>query len=236
MAASQIHKAGQLGAQAAKYLFYNMAFGRRFFWRARSTFSPPTKTGFFRVGQLGKSSLRLGALGLTQYAEHWRRSTCSPRPTVSPAYIGVGYVIGPELAALNFSGSVLAWGLLIPLLIYFLGPQLQTFLPANAADEFVVRSGQRASGAIIVRPIAVGSMLVGTGYTLFRMRKNLIGGPGAGISRIESGAPPTGIHGAHGALYELDACSRWIGVRFCVMSCCTVSVGHGRRRHRGGAS
>src|SRR5271155_2642531 len=27
VAASQIHKAGQLGAQAAKYLFYNMAFG-----------------------------------------------------------------------------------------------------------------------------------------------------------------------------------------------------------------
>ncbi len=27
VAASQIHKAGQVGAQAAKYLFYNMAFG-----------------------------------------------------------------------------------------------------------------------------------------------------------------------------------------------------------------
>jgi len=45
-------------------------------------------------------------------------------PTVSPAFIGVGYIIGPELAALNFSGSVVAWGLLIPLLIFFLGPQL----------------------------------------------------------------------------------------------------------------
>ena len=45
---------------------------------------------------------------------------------MSPAFIGVGYIIGPELAALNFSGSVVAWGLLIPLLIFFLGPQLQT--------------------------------------------------------------------------------------------------------------
>ncbi len=31
-------------------------------------------------------------------------------PTVSPAFVGVGYIIGPELAALNFSGSVVAWG------------------------------------------------------------------------------------------------------------------------------
>ena len=50
---------------------------------------------------------------------------------MSPAYIGVGYIIGPELAALNFAGGVLAWGFLVPLLIFFMGPQLQTFLPAG---------------------------------------------------------------------------------------------------------
>jgi uncharacterized oligopeptide transporter (OPT) family protein len=54
---------------------------------------------------------------------------------VSPAFIGVGYIIGPELAALNFSGSLVAWGLLIPLLIFFMGPQLQTYLPAGARNE-----------------------------------------------------------------------------------------------------
>ena len=45
-------------------------------------------------------------------------------PAVSPAYLGVGYIIGPRLASLNFAGGVVAWGLLVPLLIYFLGPTL----------------------------------------------------------------------------------------------------------------
>jgi hypothetical protein len=44
----------------------------------------------------------------------------------------VGYIIGPELAALNFSGSIIAWGLLIPLLIFFLGPQLHNYLPPGS--------------------------------------------------------------------------------------------------------
>ena len=72
-------------------------------------------------------------------------------PTISPAYLGVGYIIGPELAALNFSGGVLAWGLLVPLLIFFLGPQLQTFLPAGAATQ----AGWALANAVwryIVRP------------------------------------------------------------------------------------
>jgi len=30
-------------------------------------------------------------------------------PGVSPAYMGVGYIIGPNLAALNFTGGLLAW-------------------------------------------------------------------------------------------------------------------------------
>ena len=100
-------------------------------------------------------------------------------PTVSPAYIGVGYVIGPALASLNFSGSMIAWGLLIPLLMYFLGPQLQTFLPANATDESWLGASRTRCGAISCGPIAVGGMLTGATYTLFKMRKSL----GVGLAR-----------------------------------------------------
>ena len=79
---------------------------------------------------------------------------------MSPAYIGVGYIIGPELAALNFSGSVLAWGLMVPLLIFFLGPQLQVFLPAGSTDASWIGLAN-AVWRYIVRPIAVGGMMVG---------------------------------------------------------------------------
>jgi hypothetical protein len=43
-------------------------------------------------------------------------------PGVSPAYIGVGYIIGPTLGALAFSGGIIAWGLLTPIILYFIGP------------------------------------------------------------------------------------------------------------------
>ena len=85
----------------------------------------------------------------------------------------MGYIIGPELASLNFSGSVLAWGLLIPLLIYFLGPQLQTMLPPGATGDEGWSGLAYGVWRFIVRPIAVGGMLFGSIYTLFRMRKAL---------------------------------------------------------------
>jgi len=31
-------------------------------------------------------------------------------PEASPAFLGVGFIIGPKLAGINFSGGVLAWG------------------------------------------------------------------------------------------------------------------------------
>jgi putative OPT family oligopeptide transporter len=106
---------------------------------------------------------------------------------VSPAYIGVGYIIGPELAALNFSGGLLAWGLMVPLLMFLLGPQLQAFLPPGAEAE----SWAGTVGLVwrfIVRPIAVGGMLVGAAYTLYRMRKNLFGGLGKAFAELKGKA------------------------------------------------
>ena len=38
--------------------------------------------------------------------------------------MGVGYIIGPKLGALNFSGGLLAWGLMAPMILYFLIPDL----------------------------------------------------------------------------------------------------------------
>ena len=64
VAASEIHKAGQAGAKAAKYLFYNMAFGAAVFLTGAFNLFAPNRDFFFHVGQLGKSTLRLGGLCL----------------------------------------------------------------------------------------------------------------------------------------------------------------------------
>lgn len=188
VAASQIHKAGQLGAQAAKYLFYNMAFAAAVFLAGTFNFFATDKDWVFPVGQAGKSILRLGPLGSTNTLKTGGVTVFSG-PTVSPAYIGVGYVIGPALASLNFSGTIIAWGLLIPLLMYFMGPQLASFMPANATDDTWIGMANSV-WRYIVRPIAVGGMLFGSAYTLFRMRKSLFGGLARAFAELKTGAAP----------------------------------------------
>jgi len=189
VAASQIHKAGQMGAQAAKFLFYNMAFGAIVFLAGAFNGFATDKDWFFPIGRIGGTSLRLGAPG-TRNALATGGVTVFSGPTVSPAYVGVGYVIGPALASLNFSGSILAWGLLIPLLMYFLGPQLKDFLPPNSTGDDSWLGIANGVWRFIVRPIAVGGMLTGAAYTLFRMRKALGAGLARAFHELKVGAAP----------------------------------------------
>ena len=173
IAASQIHKAGQQGAEAARYLFWNIGLGGVVYLLGRFGLFASDKDVLVHVG--GSSArLRLGGAGSTQTLAVGG-ATSFAAPSVSPAYLGVGYIIGPRLAALQFAGGVLAWGLLVPLLTYFLGPQLRAFMPAGAADESWIGLAA-ATGRYIVRPIAVGGMLVGAAYTLWRMRTSIFSG------------------------------------------------------------
>jgi putative OPT family oligopeptide transporter len=105
---------------------------------------------------------------------------------VSPAYLGVGYIIGVRLAAIQFAGSVLAWGLLVPLMIFFLGPQLKAYIPADTPDNWATMAD--AVWRYIVRPIAVGGMLVGAAFTLFKMRASLTAGIGKAFADLHQTA------------------------------------------------
>jgi putative OPT family oligopeptide transporter len=175
IAASEIHKAGQRGAKAAKYLFWNIGLGGLTFMLGRFGFFATDAGISLRIGQLGASRVRLGGNTSSSNILHTGGATAFAAPSISPAYLGVGYIIGPRLAALQFSGGVLAWGFIVPLLIYFLGPQLGAFLPAGAPQG----SWSDIAGAVwryIVRPIAVGGMLVGAAYTLFGMRTSIASG------------------------------------------------------------
>ena len=94
-------------------------------------------------------------------------------PSASPALMGIGYIIGPRLAAINFSGSVFAWWLLIPLVL-FIDPDLprRLALPGGTPASWDVLS--YSVWYNVVRPIAVGAMLVAAVYTLYSMRGSLV--------------------------------------------------------------
>ena len=215
VAAGEIHKAGRRGAEAAKYLFQSMGLGGLIYLAAEFGLFRRAQEFVVNVGTIGLSKVKLGAGAGAQTVPAGGQLHLTS-PEISPAYIGVGYIIGPELAALNFSGGVLAWGLMVPLLIYLMGPELQTLLPQGAGDE--------AWGGLtvqvwrfIVRPIAVGGMLVGTVYTLYRRRQSIFGGLSRAIKDLTPGQAPVKV-GRTEQYMSSKTVFILIGVMFAVMA------------------
>ncbi len=185
VAAAEIHKAGQIGASAAKHLFLNMGVGALVYLGSMFRFFSMDKDILFRIGDLGKSFVRVGGTGSKEIVKTGG-ITMASGPSISPAYLGVGYIIGPGLAALNFSGGMIAWGLLIPLIIFFLGPDLAAYVPEAANAESWTDMAYKV-WLNIVRPIAVGGMLVGAAYTLFKMRDSIWSGLSRTFKDIRQG-------------------------------------------------
>jgi putative OPT family oligopeptide transporter len=192
VAAAEIHKAGQRGADAAIQLFKAMAVGAFIKLMDGLTIFHSSNDFQVMVGRLKESFVRLGLKSDADKIIGGGITTISA-PAATPAYIGVGYIIGPELGALNFAGGLLAWGLLVPLLVFFLGPtMIDRYMAANGNETMAAWSA--LTGHLyryIVRPIAVGGMLVGACYTLWKMRKNLILGIKRGIADLKKTASAT---------------------------------------------
>src|SRR5271166_4054771 len=190
VAASQIHIAGQQGSRAAKILFGNMGFGGIVYLLGQFNLFNASKDFIVNVGNLGTSFVRMGRSMTAPKLSAGAVTTVSA-PAISPAYLGVGYIIGPRLASLNFAGGVIAWGLLVPLILFLGGPTLVAqFAPAGTTmPNNAFWAGQAgAVWSFIVRPIAVGGMLVGACFTLFRMRKSLAIGMARAVSDLKKSA------------------------------------------------
>src|SRR5512137_2209047 len=186
VAAAEIHKAGQKGSQGSRFLFQAMGVGALLYSLGVIQIFAASKDFIIKVGKIGSSFVRLGAAQDSPTIGAGGTVAVSG-PGIFPAYIGVGYIIGPRLAALNFAGGVLAWGLFAPLLMFFLGPQLiGTFYgPGVAAADVSWIDMVTNVWKFIIRPIAVGGMLVGAGYTLYKMRKNLATGVKRSFSDVK---------------------------------------------------
>jgi len=175
VAAGEIHKAGQRGIEAAMQLFKAMGVGAIVQFLASSKIFNASNELILRMAP---RKINFGIPGMDKkiYETAVGGTTSISYPAVSPAYIGVGYIIGPGLAALNFAGGLMAWGLFVPILVYFLGPRLigEYLIQANGDESAAWGALTVHIWKFIVRPMAVGGMLVGACYTLYRMRQNLI--------------------------------------------------------------
>ncbi len=224
VAAAEIHKTGQRAGGNSKFLFGAMIGGAlvkamtefKIFpaiWEKFIVFSKQTITGTTFTGQ--------GGIFLSS-------------PGISPAYMGVGYIIGPKLAALNFSGGLIAWGLLTPIIYYFLSP----FFDINLWAAFLVENKGLEMGEalkkvndpifqmtevwkFIVRPIAIGGMLVGAGFTLFRMRKSLIAGIVRSVNDVKKAASGGSVATDR---TEKDIPFTWIMFGIAIVAIATFSI------------
>ena len=221
VAASEIHKAGQQGSRAAKILFSNMGFGGLVYLLGQFSLFSPSRDFTVNVGEVGKSFVRLGRSASSPKLAAGAATTYSA-PAISPAYLGVGYIIGPRLASLNFAGGVLAWGLLVPLILFLGGPNLVSqFVPPGTALPNNFWSDQaNAIWSYIVKPIAVGGMLVGACYTLFRMRKSL----GSGMARAVSDLKKSAAQHASTARTERDLNGKIVFGGLAVVLLCMIAL------------
>jgi uncharacterized oligopeptide transporter (OPT) family protein len=140
--------------------------------------------------------------------------------------MGVGYIIGPTLAALNFTGGLLAWGFLFPLLLYFLGPELIASFQANGVTEITDETWIGLANNVwrtIVRPIAIGGMLMSAAFTLIRMRKSL----GAGFKSYRRCKKAASGGTAVESRTEKDMNFKWVFIRnspFCSCYFCYLQL------------
>ena len=173
-ACAQIVKAGQAGETGAKYVFGAMGVGMLIQLLKDSAglrlFRDSVE--FFR--ELPASVVRHFDSDRAPLAAVEHRGAFSfATPSISPALIGVGYIIGFELSAINFSGGVLAWLVFIPTILFVVPDLAQTLSTSGAPvpeGEVIFTVWYN-----IVRPIAVGAMLVGAAKTMWGMRTSIAG-------------------------------------------------------------
>lgn len=166
VASAEIVRAGAEAGDAPRTIFGAMGFG------ALMQVLKSDK-GFqifreFNEGWLGfpPSSVRYGSGNAVPYGGGIAWST----PSLSPALIGIGYIIGFGPSAINFAGGLIAWWVLIPALQFFDPDIAGRIGMGDAGPEAVAGTIWRS----IVRPIAVGAMLVAAANTMWSIRHSLI--------------------------------------------------------------
>ncbi len=105
---------------------------------------------------------------------------------LSPALLGVGYIVGLNVGIVVVSGSILSWHIAIPAFDAF-------FLDTDPALAAQIAGADAGTAAFAIwnakiRYLGVGAMLIGGVWTLFSLRKSLVSGIKSGLAAARKGA------------------------------------------------
>jgi putative OPT family oligopeptide transporter len=111
---------------------------------------------------------------------------------LSPALLGVGYIVGLNVGIVVVAGGILSWNVAIPVYSTFL-------LDGNAevGARIAGASADAAAGAIWstqIRYLGVGAMLIGGLWTLVSLRKSILSGIRSGLAATRAGAERVVAH------------------------------------------
>ncbi len=110
---------------------------------------------------------------------------------LSPALLGVGYIVGLNVGIVVVGGSILSWQIAIPIYhAFFLDtdPVLATKIAGASAEDlgYAIWSAK-------IRYLGVGAMLTGGIWTLFSLRKSLASGIKSGLAAARKNTAGTVI-------------------------------------------
>jgi putative OPT family oligopeptide transporter len=159
--------------------------------------------GLFKFAQVGLNSLAGQIHGLLSFGRYdigggEKDAVLYGGVAASPALLGVGWILGPKIAAFVFVGGLIGWVILAPLIALATGlPMPDLGNPAIYEDVVSLGAGNIDLGSKIwgffeiwgsyIRYIGVGAMVVGGLYTIFTLRSSLADGIKEAIIGIKGG-------------------------------------------------
>ncbi len=189
-ACTEIVKAGQGGKSGAKYVVATLGLGSliEIFKNPNGiTVIKDSVRGFWQFGASKINLLNSSGDVITSLKQ--KGGMVVESPASSPAFLGVGYIIGFRLSAITFSGGIFGWVFLMPIVIFLMYNNVIDFTAGGSNWTQVAKAAYDAT----VKPVAVGGMLVGAFYTLFQMRSSLMEGIGKGIKDISKAKDKDGV-------------------------------------------
>jgi len=135
-------------------------------------------------------------------AGFWSKAVAYFGTNLSPALLGVGYIVGLNVGVLVLIGGMLSWNVAIPIYSAY-------FLEGNTAlaQSLVGADPETVAGAIWsaqIRYLGVGAMLVGGIWALISIRGSLVSGIRSGLEAARAGAGRVLAH------TEQDLPMKWI--------------------------
>jgi len=103
------------------------------------------------------------------------------RADVTPEYLGVGYIIGPRVAAIMLAGGVFSWLVLMPAIVFFgkhlPGPLYPGTVPISMMDS-------SSLWRTYVRPMGAGAVAASGLITLLRTAPTIVSALTAGFAKM----------------------------------------------------